>query len=226
MTQLDNLTPHPAALYETHIRNIIPYYDCLHAEAINLIKATKIKPRFWLDTGCGTGSFVNKALEFFNDTIFILTDPSPAMLDLAKQKLAGRERVRFLDPVATQSISVELKADVITAIQAHHYLGSEMRRNATQVCFDLLTEDGIYLTFENSRPFSDQGIAIGLENWSNFQQAAGRDHETVRNHLQRFDSEYFPITVEAHLKLLRECGFRTVELLWFSYLQVGFYGIK
>jgi tRNA (cmo5U34)-methyltransferase len=45
-------------------------------------------------------------------------------------------------------------------------------------------------------------------------------------HFERFDSEYFPITIEEHLKLLRACGFKTVGLFWYSYMQAGFYGIK
>jgi tRNA (cmo5U34)-methyltransferase len=38
--------------------------------------------------------------------------------------------------------------------------------------------------------------------------------------------EYFPITVEEHLDLLRNCGFGAVEMFWYSYMQAGFYCIK
>ena len=31
---------------------------------------------------------------------------------------------------------------------------------------------------------------------------------------------------EEHIKLLRECGFRSVDLLWTSYLQAGFWAVK
>ena len=48
----------------------------------------------------------------------------------------------------------------------------------------------------------------------------------VKEHLERFDAEYFSIAVEEHLKLLRETGFKTVELFWYSYMQAGFYCIK
>lgn len=34
------------------------------------------------------------------------------------------------------------------------------------------------------------------------------------------------ITIEEHLTLLRNSGFRVVEILWRSYLQAGFYCIK
>jgi len=38
--------------------------------------------------------------------------------------------------------------------------------------------------------------------------------------------EVFPITIEEHLKLLKECGFTSVNVLWQSYLQAGFWAIK
>jgi tRNA (cmo5U34)-methyltransferase len=54
----------------------------------------------------------------------------------------------------------------------------------------------------------------------------GKSQEEVDKHLARFGVEYFPITIEDHLKLLKETGFKNVELFWCSYMQAGFYGIK
>ena len=116
--------------------------------------------------------------------------------------------------------------DVITAIQCHHYLSREGRAKATGVCYNLLKEGGVYVTFENIRPLTEEGIIIGKRYWGNFQLTYGRTEEEIKEHLERFDTEYFPITVEEHLKLLRETGFRTVELFWYSYMQAGFYCIK
>ena len=84
----------------------------------------------------------------------------------------------------------------------------------------------MYITFENVRPFTPQGIAIGKEHWKSFQHSQGRDLQTIEQHTKRFDVEYFPITVEEHLSLLRRIGFSVVELLWYSYMQAGFYCIK
>ena len=70
------------------------------------------------------------------------------------------------------------------------------------------------------------GIEIGKRNWKSFQLSKGRDQETVENHIKRFDTMFFPITVEEHLSLLREMGFNAVELLWYSCMQAGFYCVK
>lgn len=211
--------------YDQQIRDILPYYDSFHLETINLVKAINSKPDIWLDTGCGTGTFVEKALKHFPGTKFVLADPNAEMLGEAKKKLPASNRVAFLEPICTQDLYVN-GIDVITAIQSHHYLSEEDRARATEVCYGLLNEGGIYVTFENIRPMTEMGIKIGKRNWKSYQLSRGRDLETVENHLKRFDTVFFPITIEEHLLMLRENGFRAVELLWYSYLQAGFYCVK
>jgi tRNA (cmo5U34)-methyltransferase len=225
----DNTTPHSASKYNAQIRNTIPYYDNFHAETIHFIKAMGMSPRFWLDTGCGTGYLVEQAFDQFKETTFILADPSPEMMNQAKNKLhdkAGDGKIRFLDPVSTENLTLKFKVDVITAIQSHHYLSKTKREKATKTCYGLLKNKGLYITFENVRPFSRKGIENGKKYWSAFQLSKGKDTEAVKDHMKRFDSEYFPITLEDHLKLLKTCGFQTVELFWYSYMQAGFYCIK
>ena len=73
---------------------------------------------------------------------------------------------------------------------------------------------------------SDRGVEIGKERWGRFQESRGRQPGAVRAHLARFDVDYFPLTVEQHLELLRGCGFRVVELLWYSVMQAGFWALK
>lgn len=230
MTPTNNTTPHLAQDYDKHISCTIPYYQSFHQETINIIKAIGNEPKIWLDTGCGTGSLIKMAIDEFPQTCFILGDPSPDMLEQAKEKLSEypKKRLKFLKPTPSQDISPEIcqKVDVITAIQSHHYLSPEDGKKAFNTCYKLLNDNGVFITFENIRPATDEGIQIGKENWKNFQLYYGRDEKTVDDHLKRFNTEYFPITINEHFKLLKESGFKVVEILWFSYMQAGFYAIK
>lgn len=225
-----NSIPHLPEDYDARISLILPYYSSFHQEIINFVKSLPSSPKVWMDTGCGTGSLVNKAIEEFPYTKFLLLDPSEEMLVQAKEKLSAypSAKVQFLKVSPTQEFSQELeeKPDVITAIQCHHYLRREGRARAASKCYNLLKEGGIYITFENIRPLTEEGVTIGKRYWGDFQSTHGRNDEEIQKYLERFDTEYFPITVEEHLKLLRETGFRAVELFWYSYMQAGFYCIK
>jgi len=222
----DNSTPHSADTYDVQVRNTLPYYDSFHEQTINLIKAMHLNPKLWLDTGCGTGTMVQKAIAAFPKTHFVLSDPSEKMLEIAKAKLAG-SNVEFLNAARTQNIEWHDKPfDVVTAIQSHHYQSAKGRTEATAACFKMLILKGVYVNFENIKPITQEGIVIGKELWKQFQISRGRDLATAESHMKRFGVEYQPITIEEHLDLLRKTGFSVVELLWYSVMQGGFYCVK
>lgn len=216
--------------YDSEIRSILPHYDTFHAETINLVLSVLPEPEAWLDTGCGTGTLVERALRLLPTTRFFLADPSVEMMDVAKRKLSGSKRVTFLKPSCTQDITPEGAGigsfDVVTAIQSHHYLSKEERARATGACRYLLKEGGIFVTFENVRPLTAKGTKIGKQLWKRHQLDSGREPQTVESHIERFGRVFFPLTVEEHLSLLRMAGFSVVELLWYSCMQAGFYCVK
>jgi tRNA (cmo5U34)-methyltransferase len=223
----DNSTAHNAGEYDRSIKTTIPYYENLHEEALNVINAAGIEPALWLDTGCGTGTFVKKAQERYPGAFFILADPSEQMMEQSKRKLDGiRGSFRFLPPVKTRDLRINDKCEVITAIQSHHYGDPAERVMAVKTVYNMLLNNGIFINTENISPFSTEGISIGKKNWINFQVKSGKSEKEAEKHAERFGKEYFPVNIEEHLKLYRETGFRVVEMFWYSYMQAGFYCIK
>ncbi len=227
----DNTTPYKASEYDENIRKTIPFYDAFSQQTIALVEAVIPNPEVWVDTGCGTGALVEKAHLEFPDTRYILADPSEKMLLETKKRLfhhLPKQNITLLEPVDSQGLPgrIKEKTDVVTAIQCHHYLQKDQRKEAVRACHEILKEGGLFITFENIRPETPEGIKIALDQWREFQLGQGREKDAVEAQLQRFDREYFPITVQEHLQLLRETGFRTAELFWYSCMQAGFYGIK
>ncbi len=228
MKENDNKSAHNSKEYDEGVRRTIPYYDLLHSETISLVKAYNPDPELWVDTGCGSGSLVARATEEFNTTKFILADPSFEMLKLAMEKLKSNKNIVSFEIFSSEDINeyIVKKSDVITAIQSHHYFDREKRKKATQACFNALSDNGIYITFENTSPLTEKGITLGKSRWVDFQVASGKDREAALKHMERFNREYFPLTIPEHLELYSQCGFKTVELFWFSYMQAGFYCLK
>jgi tRNA (cmo5U34)-methyltransferase len=218
-------------VYDNIVREVMPFYDIIQTETIDLVKTVKPDVTQWLDTGCGTGTMVEIALRSFPEISFVLTDPTELMLKRAVERLKvfPEKRVRFLSPTPTEgllSYREVLKPQVITAILCHHYFQKEQRRTATAVCYRLLELGGVLVVVENIMPDSVPGTQIAIERWKRFQVEHGRTNIVAEKHAKRFNSEFFPITIGQHLDLLKETGFQTAELFWKSHLQAGFFAIK
>jgi tRNA (cmo5U34)-methyltransferase len=220
----DNKSAYNSSIYDEHITNVLPYYKEYHNQALDVVRAMGINSPVWLDTGCGTGTLAMRILESYPATRLTLCDPSEKMLDIAKTKLTGND-IRFLN-LSSEQLPFENEFDVVTAIQCHHYLSLEGRENAVNACYKALKEDGVFITFENIKMETDEADAIALKRWQTFLEEHGNSPEDVMMHIERRGVEVFPITIAQHLELLKKCGFRSVNVLWTSYLQAGFWAIK
>jgi len=230
MKKVDNTTPHKSSEYDKNVRETIPFYESFHSETIDLVKSLKPDTKIWLDTGCGTGYIVKKAFPHFPNTLFILADPSEAMITEAKKRLQQipTGHIKFINPTDSEKLSknLDVQPEVITAIMCHHYMKPGKKQDATLACFDLLAPEGIYITFENIYPYSDKTVEMSLKRWAKFQMSQGRSAAIVDEHVKRFNTAYFPVTVSEHLDLLYKCGFSVAELFWYSHMQAGFFAIK
>lgn len=212
--------------YDEKIRKTLPFYREMQQQAAGLVKVMGMERIRWLDTGCGTGNMAQEAVNQCHVLEITLADPSEKMLKIAGAR-AREWKVPFrLEAAGTEQLKYEEAFDVVTAIQAHHYLTREQRRKATQKCCSALKAGGVYITFENITPATKEGTELALKNWQNYQIQNGKSKEEAKRHISRYGAAYFPITLEEHLSLLKECGFGTADILWYSYMQAGVFGIK
>ena len=220
----DNKSAYNSSVYDENIVSTLPYYREYHNQIIDLVKAMGTKDINWLDTGCGTGTLASRVLDSRDDVKFTLCDPSEQMLEIAQNKLCGSD-IRVFN-IALQMMTFDSEFDVVTAVQSHHYLKPEERKTAVGNCYRALKDNGVFITFENIRMTTEDSDKIALKRWENFLSDHLKDPNIVKMHIDRRGVEVFPITIEEHIKLLREAGFKSVDILWTSYLQAGFWAIK
>lgn len=220
----DNLSAYNSSEYDRRIGSVLPYYEEFHTQILDLVRALSTNRIKWLDTGCGTGGLAQKALEIIPNTEFTLCDPSENMINTAKQKL-NNYNIRYYN-LSSQELSFSNEFDIVTAVQAHHYLDMESRKKATQCCYKALKNGGIYISFENIALSSTQSESISIRRWENFQKDNGKTDNEIKAHISRRGTEVFPIKIEQHLQLIKACGFKSADILWASYMQAGFFAIK
>lgn len=222
----DNTTAHKSTEYDEKIVSTIPFYDLFHQTVTQLVLSMNKSPDKWLDTGCGTGNLYVNAKAIFPNTQFALADPSEKMLEEAKNKVEANKNLVFVLQDSEGLNYEDNTFDVITAIQCHHYLNQSLRFQAIKNCFRMLRPEGIFITYENIKPLSKEGLSIGLKRWEDYQIRYGKTSMEAKQHIERYGKEYFPISIIQHIQLLNNIGFNSVEILWASYMQAGFYAIK
>ena len=214
-----NSTPFNVAEYDKQIKRTVPFYEEMVQQIVDIVKMFNLQSLRWLDVGCGTGKMARTALDNFDIQKMVCIDVEEEMIERA-ESFCDDERVEFLQSDVRELPYKEM-FNIVTAIQVNHYLKKDERIVALKKYYDALEENGIYISFENFAPDSEEGTRLYLERWKEFQIANGKTRKEADLHIKRYGQSYFPISISESIKLLKDCGFRVVEILWVSYMQVG-----
>lgn len=214
-----NSTPFDVAEYDKQIKKTLPFYEEMVQQIVDIVRLLDLQSLRWLDVGCGTGKMVRTALDNFDIQKMVCIDVEKEMLERAGI-LCNHEKVEFLQCDVRELPYQEL-FNIVTAIQLNHYFKKDERIAAIKKCYDALEENGIYISFENFAPDSEEGTRLYLERWKEFQIANGKTRKEAELHIKRYGQSYFPISISESIEFLKDCGFRVVEILWVSYMQVG-----
>lgn len=210
--------------YDSSIRKTLPFYEEFYKQVVDILKVSEKKNLLWLDAGCGTGKMYEAAQEELSIQEFVFADISENMLDIARNRF--QKEGKYFKKMAVQELNDHERYDVITAIQIHHYLTQREREESVKKCWNALKPGGFFFSFENFAPNSEFGKKLFMQRWKEYQLQNGISMEEADRHIMRYGKDYFPITVEQHLTLMKKCGFQIVEMIWISYMQAGFMGVK
>lgn len=232
----DNITLLSASDFDAQVNKFVPFYSEFYNQTLEIIEhynASKIEQHTfsevnWLDSGCGTGTLEQLAYQRFPDTKihFVLYDLAENMLGQAKEKLKSHSDSVEFHYASSADINYENRFDIATAIQSHHYLREEERRQATEGIYRALKDNGLYVCFEIVVPEDDEIKQFELLRWAKYKERQGIPPEESKAHIVRCDNNYFPLTVAQQRQLMKDVGFRTVQVFWRSYMQMGIYAIK
>lgn len=202
----------------------IPDYLELRSKISEIVSEKCSDPKIWLDTGCGTGGLIADNIAKHPSTQFVLADPSSENIAEAKIALAGNMKCAYVTKPTDALNFGDSTVDVITAVLCHHYYDAEGRKKATENCFRMLSKGGIYVTVEHVEHSEDKEYKES--EWRSFIAGNGMPKEAADAYLARRNVEFFPITENDHIDLLKQCGFLSIERFWLTCADIGFIALK
>lgn len=221
---IDNTSAFNSNKYDDQIKRTLPYYEEFYKQVIDIVRNYNCNDLTWLDIGCGTGKMAEAAFKETKPERFVFCDCSAEMIEIVRKRFEYPNAEFINSPV--QNINFNNEFDVVTAMLINHYLTKDERIAAVKKCYEALKSDGIFISFENFAPYSDLCEKLYLKRWKSYQISQGKSIDESQKHIERYNKDYFPISISEHLGIMKDCGFKAAEILWLSYMQIGLLGIK
>ena len=165
-----------------------------------LLEHVPLDARRILDLGTGDGRLLAMLLADRPEAEGVALDFSEVMLDAARARFDGDERVEIVQHNLTEPLPDLGSFDAVVSSMAIHHLTDERKRSLCAEAFQVLQPGGVFANFEH--------VASPTErlHWAFF-AAIGEppDHE---------DPSDRTVDVETQLVWLREIGFDDVDCYW------------
>lgn len=153
-----------------------------------------------LDLGCGDGHLLALVLAHCPDAVGVGLDLSPTMLEQARKRFSGNERVRLVEHNMDQPLPDLGVFDCVISSFAIHHCTHERKRKLYSEVFSLLDRGGVF---------------CNLEHVSSPNQ---RIHDCFVREMGMQPGEEDPsnklLDLETQLRWLREIGFGDVDCHW------------
>jgi len=206
-----------ASQYDTMMKRLFAAYEQLPLIMLSHLRTRLPAEARVLDVGCGSGSALGAFAAHQPDWSFVGVDPSAAMVDVARAKLASAgasDRVSLV--VGTvESLPGEEAFDAATAILVEHLLpddGTKLRL-LEGVCRRLVP-GGCLLLASLRGDLGEAKTHSALEAWLEFIALQGLPPETQAMVRQRAIVEDSLVSEARILELLEHAGFAGMERIY------------
>jgi SAM-dependent methyltransferase len=208
MSAASHLGVSPAG-YDRRIRQYLPHYDELIAEAAHALGYALRRIRLIVDLGVGTAALSRACLDEVPAARVWGVDEDPAMLAVAKARLGRRASRATLVQGSFLSTPIP-SCDAIVATYALHHIRSTRAMQALYArCFRALRRGGVLVSGDCAPASTDRGFALELDAWLAHMAPSCGGMSGARRVYESWGGEdtYLPLAVEQ--RLLARAGFHT-----------------
>lgn len=199
---------------------LIPCFDDFYGMALTLSDESK-NVKSILDIGAGTGLMSALFAKKYPDANITLVDFSEPMLNKARERFKGNEKIYYLQADFSTVNFEEEKYELIVSGLAIHHLSHELKKVLFQKIYSALKPNGLFINADQVKGATDFSERIYKENWRNHVLNSSLTDEEKDSAFKRVSLDIMS-PLNDQLKWLHDAGFNEANNYYQYYNFVVF----
>jgi len=222
-----------ADCFENMLSRSIPQYDVMRKSVTDLVASVindnPVKQSFHvLDIGCSDGLMLAALTgKFERDRgYFVGVDVSEPMLEKAKERFKDDSRVTILNHDMTKGVPSG-HYDVITSVLTLQFIPINYRQQIIQSIYNNLSPcHGCFIFVEKVLGSSAYLDNLFIKNYHAYKESNGYSKDDIERKRLSLEGVLVPVTNDWNIDLMKQAGFRQIDVFWRWMNFVGYIAIK
>lgn len=213
-------------VFDNMLERSIPDYENMRRLVFSIGSRYVMPDTAIMDIGCSNGiAAFPFAKRFDNDNELYLLDVSEAMLNICKEKYKGFQNV-YVKHHDLRSGVPEVKSSLILSILTIQFTPIEYRKKIIKSIFDSLVHGGCFIMVEKVLGNSADLDSMFVDEYYSMKRDHQYTNEQIESKRKSLEGVLVPITSDWNIDILRDAGFRQVDVFWRYLNFVGYIALK
>jgi tRNA (cmo5U34)-methyltransferase len=210
-----------AQVYDQELPKLVPNFDLFYGTLLRQLPFPTDAPIRILDVGAGTGLVTSLLAQQFPRATFVLTDFAEKMLDVARQRFAGNDRVSF-QTIDSRDLRFHEEFDAVVSALSIHHVDHEGKQDIYIRIFRALKPGGVFVHAEQVLGPTSELEVLYQKSWVDGIRSSGLPEDRVEAALERVRQD-LNAPLADQLEWLRDMGFHNVDC-WYKYYRFAVFG--
>jgi tRNA (cmo5U34)-methyltransferase len=218
-----------ANVFDDMVSRSVPLYEEMQRMVCELALDFSTPNTNLYDIGCSTGTTLLMLDPLLDPSInFIGVDNAPEMLEKAQRKIKQTGTNRLIDlQVADLHKGLFMEnASVVTMLLTLQFVRPLYRERVMKMIHSGLNDDGCVILIEKITSEDSTFNRLFIQHYYDFKRRNGYSELEIANKREALENVLIPYRLEENVQLLKEVGFRSVEVFFRWYNFCGIVAIK
>ncbi|KQV24413.1 tRNA (cmo5U34)-methyltransferase [Rhizobium sp. Root1203] len=218
-----------ANAFDDMVSRSVPYYEEMQRMVCELAQDFAQPDTNLYDIGCSTATTLLTLDGMIgSDVQFIGIDNAPDMLDKAAQKIEESGTNRSIDLQVVdlhRGLQIE-NASVVTMLLTLQFVRPLFRERIMKTIYSGLNDHGCLLLIEKLTSEDTTFNRLFIEHYYDFKRRNGYSEIEISKKREALENVLIPYRLDENVQLLKETGFRSVEVFFRWYNFCGIIAVK